>query len=106
VLPNKKRQKESKEFFDEKGGKVNISKNCWNKQRLLEQAKVKMKLVALTIAYEVRQKQVSIVNNNIFHCNGQESNIRKDGKLFRRKKSDCNAKHTSKTRKQHHQHGP
>jgi len=31
VLPNIKRQKEDKEFFDEKGVKVVISKNCWNK---------------------------------------------------------------------------
>jgi len=30
VLPNKKRQKEGKEFFDE-GVKVFISKNCKNK---------------------------------------------------------------------------
>jgi len=33
VLPNIfiKRQNEGKEFFDEKGVKVFISKNCWNK---------------------------------------------------------------------------
>jgi len=31
VLPNIKRQKERKEFFDEEGGKVFVSKNCWNK---------------------------------------------------------------------------
>jgi len=31
VLPNIKRQKEVKDFFDEEGVKVFISKNCWNK---------------------------------------------------------------------------
>jgi len=31
VLPSIKRQKQGKEFFDEKGVKVFISKNCWNK---------------------------------------------------------------------------
>ena len=31
MLPNTKRQKEGKEFFDEKGIKVFISENGWNK---------------------------------------------------------------------------
>jgi len=31
TLPDTKPQKEGKKFFDEEGGKVFISKNCWNK---------------------------------------------------------------------------
>ena len=31
MLPNIKRQKEGKNFFDEESVKVFISKNCWNK---------------------------------------------------------------------------
>jgi len=44
--------------------------------------------------------------NNNFHCNGQESKVRKVGNLFQRKKTHWNAKNISKTRKQHHKHGP
>jgi len=31
LLPNEKRYKEDKKFFDEEGVKVFISKSCWNK---------------------------------------------------------------------------
>ena len=47
-----------------------------------------------------------IKRNNIFHCSGRGNNMKKVGNLFQRNKLKCNAKHTAKTRKQHHNHCP